>query len=104
MDVVYTAYASRTAAVSSASKPITHEDFGFTANDLLIARRAVITVRTAGVMFQYGPTPGVTLSATVGHHLPINSTVAVNGNENINRLRFLRDASTDAAMTITLES
>lgn len=64
------------------------------------AVRATITARTGGVMFTYD---GTTPTATKGHILEANKNVVVAGSDNISRLKFLREASTDAELTVTIE-
>ena len=75
--------------------------WSFSAADLAAATRALITARTAGVMYSYD---GTTPTATLGHHIAANATVEVIGNAAINALKMIRDDATDAAVTITLET
>ncbi len=77
-------------------------DFGFTDAQLSQFTRAVVTARTAGVMIRYDDA-AENPSATVGHLLPINGTMTVDGYESISNLRFIRDASTNATVSITLD-
>lgn len=87
-------------AVSSTAVAIT----AFTGYDVTViktASRAIITARTGGVMYTYD---GTTPTTTVGHYLGANQNVALEGVGNIRALKFIREASTDAAVSITLET
>lgn len=85
--------------VSTVVKALT--DFLFTAGQIGKAVRAVITCRTGGVMYTYDGATDPT--AAIGHLCAVNATVEVFGKQNIYALRFLREAGTDASVTITLE-
>lgn len=76
-------------------------DFGFGAGNLASAKAAVITARTGGVMLTWD---GTTPTATLGHYLGANQTLVVFGNANVQNLKLIREASTSADVTITLES
>jgi len=41
---------------------------------------------------------------TVGHLIAANGSVTIVGNLNIQALRFIREAGTDATLTITIET
>ena len=74
---------------------------GYSATTIKTASRAIITARTGGVMFTYD---GTTPSATVGHYLGASQNIAVEGVANIANLKFIREAGTDASLSITLET
>jgi hypothetical protein len=91
------------ATISNAAKAISHADFGWGGSDLSDAslRKATITARTGGVMYTMD---GTDPTATLGHLIPVNTTVVIEGTpNNISRLKFIREAGTDAALTISLE-
>lgn len=94
------AFASKSAAISSTAKAVSHADFGWTAGDLDKARGATITAHTQAVVFTYD---GSTPTATHGHVLPANGTVSIQGNTNIQALKFIRQSS-DATVSVTLEN
>ena len=74
---------------------------GYTAPSIQESSRAIITARTGGIMFTYD---GTTPTAAIGHYLGANQNIAVEGRDNIGRLKFIREASTSCDLTITLES
>ena len=96
-----TAFKFGSATVSNAVKAISHADFGFSAGNLAIARSARITARTGGVMFTYS---GDNPTTTAGHLLAADASVVIEGIANISALKFIREASTDGTVSITLES
>lgn len=89
------------ATVTNAAKAISHADFGFSAAQLLAVNRALITARTGGVMFTYDN--ATTPTTTVGHLIPANTSLVVEGTDNIRYMSFIREASTDCTLNITLE-
>lgn len=97
------AYAMKGATISNAVKAITHADFSWGVDDLgtKAPTKATITARTGGVMYT---ADGTDPTATLGHLIPVNGTVVIEGPPaNITLLKFIREAGTDAALTITLE-
>jgi hypothetical protein len=52
-------------------------------------------------MYRYD---GGTPTATVGHLLPADGTLEVIGRGNIGNLKFIREASTDSTLSITVET
>lgn len=102
-DQEYDVVACKAAAVSDSPKGIDHEDFGFSAAELAAATRAVLSVHDASVHYTYAadvdPTP------TKGHMLQdLFDPQVIWGNRNVNNLKFIREASTDAVVTVTLEA
>ena len=73
--------------------------WSWTTGDVALADRALITSRTAGVMITWS---AVDPTATLGHLIATNGTYEVVGQENIKNLRFIREASADAVVTVTL--
>ena len=94
------AYATKSATVSNASKAISHADFAWAATDLALAQVAYVTVRTAGVMINWS---GVDPTTSAGYFLAQNSNLEVIGNANIQGLEFIREAGSDATVTVSLE-
>jgi hypothetical protein len=86
--------------ISTTVIPISHATLDFSAAELAAAERATLTVRTAGVMYRYD---GGDPTATVGHLLAQNGTATIEGNANVQALRFIREAAADAALSVTLE-
>lgn len=95
------AFRMKSATISNAAKAISHADFAWTAGDLVQADRAILTARTAGVMYTYDGTDPTT---TLGHLLPRDGTVEILGTANVQALKFIREAGADATLTVTLES
>lgn len=90
-----------TKSASVGAAVVDFEDFGFTDPPTGKPKRAVITSRVGGVMVTWDGATDPT--ATVGHLCPQDGTIVVAGWTNIQRLQFLREASTTATVTITLE-
>lgn len=95
-----TAAATKSHAISSSAVPIAADGWGFTAPVLAAAKRAYITARTAGVMVTWS---GTTPTAALGHLVPQNGTLQLDQNANILALQLIREGSTDAVVSITLE-
>ncbi len=93
------AFTSGSAAVSSTAKAVSHADFSLSAANLALALAATVTAHTDAVVFTYD---GSTPTATHGHVVPASSTVVVEGNGNIQNLKFIRQ-TTDATVSVTLE-
>lgn len=87
------------AVVSAAAVGI--NSWGFSAANLAAAVRAVISARTAGVMVSWD---GTDPTSSLGHPVMQNLSISVFGNENIQALKFIREAAADADVTITLET
>lgn len=71
-------------------------------DEALVARavRATITARTGGVMITYD---GTTPTATKGHYIGANQTLVLSRTANVGRLKMIREASTSADVTVTIE-
>lgn len=89
----------KVATVSTAVKSAA-ADFAFTSGYLAKAAKAIITFRTGGCMVTFD---GTDPTATNGHYYAANTTIEVYGNSRIAAMKFLREASTDSVVTITLE-
>lgn len=74
---------------------------GYNATTIKTVSRAIITARTGGLMFTYD---GTAPTALVGHYLAASANIAVEGQQNISRLKFIREAGTDCSITVTLET
>jgi hypothetical protein len=95
------AFKTGSATVSSTAKAITHTDFAFSTAELSQAASAIIGTRTGGVMMM--PAGLATPTATVGYLIPAGGYVTVEGSLNISGISLIREGSTDATVTITLE-
>lgn len=91
---------TKSETVSSTVINITDSGWGWSANDLAQANRAVISSRSAGVMITWH---GVDPTAELGHPVMANEWASVEHNANILLIRLLREAGDDAEVTITLE-
>lgn len=81
------------------------DDFGFTADQLAQAKRAVLSAHGGNAHYRYDSAAGDP-SGTDGHMLDqgtANTPQVIVGNANIQNLRFFRDDTTDAKVSITLE-
>lgn len=85
--------------VSSVAKSLA--DFGFSAAQIAAATRAYITCRVGGLMCTWS---GVTPTSTLGHYCGPNQTLCLDSYGAIELLQVIREASVDAAVTITLET
>jgi hypothetical protein len=72
----------------------------FTAAQVLAAARAVITVRTNQINIRYD---GTSPTVAIGHLFVSGDTFEILGNSNIERLEIIRNGSSDADITVTLE-
>ena len=102
MDInVPLAQASKQVTISSAAVKLTALPVSpFTAAQVLAAARAVITVRSSQINIRYD---GTSPTVAIGHLYLIGDVFEVLGNNNIERLEFIRNGSTDADITVTLE-
>jgi len=94
------AYTFGTNTIADTALNIDDAGFSWGVTDLANAQSAYITTRTAGVMYTYD---GTTPTATIGHLLAQNGNVRIDGNVNINNLKFIREAGVSAVLSITLE-
>jgi len=94
------AIACRSATVSSTAKAVS-SDFSFTAAELAACGYAVVTPRGAGIMLTYGASAAPT--STLGVFVGANTNLTIEGYNNIINLRMIRESSTDATVSVTLE-
>lgn len=94
------AYAIGSATISNSAKAISHADFGFTADQLAAADRAVVTAHTQPVVATW---EGTDPTNTLGHVLGTTHPPLVIKGRNIAKLKFIRQGGSDGAVTITLE-
>lgn len=94
------AFQTKTRTISSTAVLISDAGWGWGDSDLSLAQRAYVSARGAGVMILWS---GVTPTANLGHPVLENATVEIVGNDNIQALQLIREATTDANVTITLE-
>ena len=99
LELTTTALEVKGLSVSSSVKTLS--DFSFSATNTGNAKRAIISAITDGVMATWDGSTAPT--STLGHPIPVNQTIVVQGNRNINNLKLIR-VTTDANVTITLES
>jgi hypothetical protein len=92
------ALATRTVAVSNA--PTTIAQFGFAAADIAAATKAVISARDAGIMVTWS---GETVSQGCGHFCGKNASCNVYSAVDVSRIQVIREGTTTASVTITLE-
>tara|TARA_R110002167_G_scaffold175102_2_gene374273 strand:- start:515 stop:850 length:336 start_codon:yes stop_codon:yes gene_type:complete len=101
-DQEYEVIKTQTATVSTVAVLLTGVGFGFTANELATATRAVMSCHSADAHYRYD---GGVPTSTVGHHINEgNRPQVVYGHGNINALQFIREGSQDTSVTITLET
>lgn len=92
----------KTGTISSTAKGLVDTEFGFTAAQIDAASRARISVDTQPARYTYD---GVTTpTANVGHIAPVNVTFFIEGNLNLQKLKFIRQGGSDAIVSVTLES
>jgi hypothetical protein len=74
---------------------------GYSATTIKTVSRAIITARTGGLMFTYD---GTTPTVLIGRFLAASGNATVEGQQNISRLKFIREAGTSCSISITLET
>jgi hypothetical protein len=87
--------------ISTAAKPISHADFGFSAAELAAAEGALITC-TADVLFTEDGLTTPVIATSLGHPLPANVLMFLKGGQRVRQLSFIRKTA-DAIVVITLE-
>lgn len=96
-----TAFRCKGATISSTAVALSAAGWSWTAGDLAKARAAIITARTAGVMVRWD---GGAPTASLGHFVPANGTLILEGTTNVNALQLIREASSDSTVSVTLEA
>lgn len=74
---------------------------GITATLLDRADRVRLTVNSNAVHFRYD---GGAPTTSVGHQIPTNGTLVLDGHANLHALRLIRSGSSDATVAATLET
>lgn len=94
------AYTTSTMTVSSSVVTISNASFNWSATDISDAEVAYVSSHTAGVVITWD---GNDPTTTKGMPVTQNSTVSIQGTDNVGRLRFIRSAGSDATVSVTLE-
>lgn len=76
------------------------DDFGFSTAELEEANRAIICGHTQNTMYTWD---GTDPTATLGSRLGNGNQHQINGNVNLNNLKFIRQGGSDGDVTIVLE-
>lgn len=97
---ISTTYASAFNNATISSTALTLEDVGFSAAEVSAANRMRLTVETAAIRYRYD---GTSPTASVGHLLAVGAVLLLDGNQNIELLELIADAS-DGTVMVTLES
>ena len=84
--------------VTVSSTPLSLIDFGFTQEQLRMARYAHITVETAGIRYGFG---FHAINANVGKQVASGADVTIEGTQNILNLMQVADSS-DASVNVDL--
>lgn len=97
----YDIIGSGSATVTNVAKAIDHADFGFSAEQLAAATRAVFSVHSGNAHYCYcGTTPTV----DTGHMLQqLFPPQVVMGNPHVNNLAWIREGAVDCIVYVTLE-
>ena len=94
------AFRTKAATISSIAVAISAAGWSWTAGDLAAADVAHVSAIAQGVSMTWD---GTTPTATLGMPIPAGSTVAVEGNANIQAIQVIRSGGSDATVSITLE-
>lgn len=93
-------YQTKTAAIADSAVAISAGGWAWTAGNLALAERAVVSAWTNGVSLTWD---GTTPTATTGLPLAAGETVMIDGNANIQALQMIRSGASNATVSITLE-
>lgn len=93
-------YATKSMTIANAVISIANTNWGWASTDLARANRAVISARTAGVMITWS---GVDPTTSLGHPIQTNEWAAIEHQGDIAQIKLIREGSTSAVVTITLE-
>lgn len=96
-----TGSAFKSGLVSSTVASMGVAPFDFNASLLAKVERATIGPRKANVMFTY--VDGAEPASDIGYCVADRGILVIDGNRNINNLRWTREASTDLTLSVTLE-
>ena len=94
------AYRTKAATISNSAVAVSAAGWSWTAGDLAAADVAHVSAIGQGVSLTWD---GTTPTATLGMPIPAGSTVAVEGNANIQAIQLIRSSGSDATVSITLE-
>lgn len=86
--------------------PAAGSGIGFTANDVLTADRMILSVTTGAVRCTWDHPTAVAPTTILGQRIPNNNypLFVLTGRSNIQNFQMIRDAGTDAVVTVTLET
>lgn len=94
------AYRTKTSTISNSAVAISAAGWSWTAGDLAAADFAMITAHAQPVVITWD---GTTPTSTTGLYLGAGNTVAITGNANVQAVQLIRQGSSDATVSITLE-
>lgn len=94
------AYALKGNTISNTAMAISHASWSWGASDLAQADRAIIACNTQGVVATWN---GTDPTASLGIPVAAGATLVVEGNANIQALKFIRSGGSDATVTVQLE-
>lgn len=94
------AFRTKAATISTAAVAISAAGWSWTAGDLVAADVAHVSAIGQGVSMTWD---GTVPTATLGMPIAAGSTVAVEGNANVQAIQLIRSGSSDATVSITLE-
>ncbi len=94
------AYTTSTMTISTSAITISNASFGWSATDIADAEVAYVSAHTAGVIITWD---GNDPTTTQGMPITQNSTVSIQGTDNVGRLKFIRSGGSDATVSVTLE-
>lgn len=95
-----TAYETKAATIAGTAVAISAVGWSWTTGNLVQADQAVITAHTEPVCMTWD---GTTPTSTLGMYIPANGTVTVVGNANVQAVQLIRQGSSSATVSITLE-
>lgn len=94
------AYQTKAATIADSAVAISAAGWAWTAGNLALAERAVVSAWTNGVSMTWDST---TPTATLGMPIAAGATVTVEGNANIQAIQLIRSGAANATVSITLE-
>jgi hypothetical protein len=95
-----TAYQTKVTTIAGTAVAISAAAWSWTSGYLALADHAVITAHTEPVCMTWD---GTTPTATLGMYIPAGGTVTVVGNANVQAVQLIRQGSSSATVSITLE-
>jgi len=94
------AYRTKAATVGNAAVALSAAGWSWTAGDLAAADVAQVSAIGQGVSMTWD---GTTPTSALGMPIAAGSTVAVEGNANIQAIQLIRSGGSDATVSVTLE-